>query len=116
MLSANHFPQSLNCLLGIHLPGMLTGQDGQGLSNLRQEWWVFFSLINEPLVVYCAAVRFSMNSLRTGGRSDSDGVIYEPGNVCFREPSLPPKDLHRPQASSPLKVINDCQSLIKRCV
>jgi hypothetical protein len=32
----------------------------------------------------------------------------------FSETSLPPKDLRRPQGSNPLKVINDCQSLIKR--
>jgi hypothetical protein len=41
-------------------------------------------------------------------------VLNEPGNACFRKPSLPQKDFHRPQGSNPLKVINDCQSLIKR--
>jgi hypothetical protein len=93
---------------------MLTGEDGQGLSNLWQEWWAFFSLINEPLVVYYAAVRFIMNSLRTEGRSGSGVVINEPGRACFQASRLPLKDLHRPQGSNPLKVINDCQSLIKR--
>ena len=100
--------------MGIHLPGMLTGPVGEELSNLRQEWWAFFSLINEPLVVYYTPVRFIMNSLRTGGRSGSGVVINEPGNACFREPSLSSKDLRRSQGIHSLKVINDCQSLIKR--
>ena len=65
--------------------------------------------------VYYTAVRFIMNILRTGGRPSSDGVINEPGRACFQRLSLPPKDLRRPQGSNPLKVINDCQSLIKRC-
>jgi hypothetical protein len=55
-----------------------------------------------------------MNILRTGGRSDRDGVINEPGSARFPESLLPPKDLHRPRGSNPSKVINDCQSLIKR--
>jgi hypothetical protein len=41
-------------------------------------------------------------------------VINQPGNVCFRELSLTPKDLHRLPGSNPPNVINDCQSLIKR--
>ena len=41
-------------------------------------------------------------------------MINEPGNACFREPWLSSKDCRRSQGIHPLKVINDCQSLIKR--
>jgi hypothetical protein len=35
------FPLALAAAIGLE-PGMLTGEDGQGLSNLWQEWWAFF--------------------------------------------------------------------------
>jgi hypothetical protein len=55
-----------------------------------------------------------MNILRTGVRPDSDGVINEPGSAFFERLSLLPKDLHRIQGNTSLKVISDCQSLNKR--
>jgi hypothetical protein len=52
-----------------------------------------------------------MNTLRTGARQGSDGVINEPENARFQQDSLLPNDLRRPQGNHPPKWISDWQSL-----
>jgi len=48
--------------MGVHLPGMLNHPVGQRPSDVRQEWWALFLFNQRTAVIYCAAVRFMMNS------------------------------------------------------
>ena len=73
-----------------------------------------FRFDRRTAVVYYAAVRFIMNSVRTGGRAGSESVINEPGKACFPGASLPQMDLRRPRGNQPRNLISDWQSLIKR--
>jgi len=56
-----------------------------------------------------------MNGLRRGRCSDRAAVINEPGSFRFQGAVLPAKDLRRSSQDHPLNLINDWQSLIKRC-
>ena len=69
--------------------------------------------IHEPAVVYWATVRFKMNTLRTGGWSDFDGLIYEPETARSQYLSLLARDLRRISSDHLRNLIYGCQSYIK---
>jgi hypothetical protein len=55
-----------------------------------------------------------MNTLRTGVRPGSDGVLNEPGNASFQRLLLPPKDFRPISGDHPRNLIYDWQSYINR--
>jgi hypothetical protein len=52
-----------------------------------------------------------MTTLRTRARQGSDGVINEPGDVCFQQESVLLKDLRRTEGNHSPNLISDWQSL-----
>ena len=52
--------------------------------------------ITEPAVAYSSTVRFSVNDLRTGGRSELADAICEPGSRRFPGAVRPPGSWIRP--------------------
>jgi hypothetical protein len=77
---------------------------GQWLSTPRGSYWTLF---NEPAVVYCAAVRLGMNDLQTRRSCQVADAINEPGSCCFQRAVLLAKDLRCDSQDNPIKVINE---------